>query len=181
MQKNTRKRSLIAGGIAAVLVAGVTAGGALVTRDSTIFNNVFGAVAAPANPAEMTVAGPSMTYDFTGAQSGESKFEYYTVANKSATNKLKFNVSALPQSQNANVLKLMANLDTRIVVNGTTIETGKLDKMNIPTAQLPELAANKDVTVRVEVYIKDAAAFKAANIPVGTQLTVDFLYNSIFS
>ncbi|MBT2495824.1 hypothetical protein J7E45_09405 [Microbacterium sp. ISL-59] len=180
MNKNTRKRSLIAGGIAAVLVAGVTAGGALVTRDSTILDNVFGAVTTPESPADFTVKGDPMKYDFSGAVDGELVYEYYAVKNLSEANDLKFNVSAKPHASNDEIKKLMANLDTRIVIDGTTIETGKLDKMAIPAASQPLIEAGTETSIRVEVYVADSAAFKAANIAPDTRVTVDYLFDSIF-
>ncbi|WP_053387526.1 hypothetical protein [Leucobacter japonicus] len=181
MAQNTRKRALIAGGIAALLIAGVSTGGALVTRDSTIFDNVFGTASeVPPTPAEMTVTGDAMSKVFTAAVDGEFEYENYTVTNLSADNSLKFNVSAKSQGGNADVAKLMANLDTRVVIDGTTIPTGKLNNMAIPAASQPTIAKETAKNVRVEVFIADAAAFQAANIAPDTELTVDFLFDSIF-
>ncbi len=173
-----KKRTLIAG--AAVLaVAGITTGGALVTNQSTIFDNQFSTTATPpTDPAEMVVTGPAMSKSYSGVVDGEVASEYYTIENKSTTKDLTFNVSTKVHPNGANAADLAAALDTRIGINGGIIETGKLDSMDIPKGDQITVPANSKKTIRVDVLVKDATAF---TVDPDSEVTVDYLFDSIFS
>jgi len=175
----TRKRALVAGG-AVLLIAGVSTGGALVTQNSTIFDNIFQTEAADPNAAEMIVKGPSMQHSFTGAIDGEIATSYYTVQNTSADKDLKFNVGTLMHPQGSKQAELAAALSTRIGHDGDVIETGTLSGMSIPASDQITVAAGDTSTVRVDVLVKDSAAFQALNLGDDSEVTVDYRFDSIF-
>ncbi|MFJ4222975.1 hypothetical protein [Microbacterium sp. NPDC089695] len=176
MIKKIRKRALVAGGVAAMLVAGVSTGGALVTRDSTVFDNVFGVASVP---VYLAVSGTPLTATFSGVIDGEYAYEYFDLRNVTSDRDVKYDVAARLVSETPETLKLMAALHTRIVRGTTTVETGPLNAMSIPEASRTVLTAATTDEIRVEVYIKDAAAFQAAGIADGTSLTVDFRFDHL--
>lgn len=179
-QTFTRKR-VIAASAALLLVAGVTTGGALVTQNSTIFDNVFQTEASDPNAPEMIVTGPAMTHSFSGDVDGEIASEYYTVENTSATKDLKFNIGTKLHPSGSKQAELAAALDTQIKPAGSAlIDTGKLDQMNIESAKQITVPAGTTTTVRVDVLVKDAAAFQALALGPDAEATVDYRFDSIF-
>jgi len=177
---STRKRILVASG-ALLFVAAATTGGALVTQNSTIFDNVFQTEASDPDAAEMIVTGPSMSHSFAGDLDGEIVTEYYTVENTSKTKDLKFNVGTKLQPQGSKQTELAAALDTQITpAGGATINTGKLSAMDIPAASQITVPAGTTKTVRVDVMVKDATAFQALSLGPDAEVTVDYRFDSIF-
>lgn len=177
--QTSRKKRMTVVALAALAVAGITAGGALVTSQSTILDNVFGTTATqPVDPPEMVVTGPSMTKSFSGVIDGEVVSEYYVIENKSSTKDLQFNVGTQLHPGGANHDELAAALDTRIGYAGRNINTGKLNSMNIGTGDLITVPQGDSVTIRVDVFVKDSAAF---TVDPDSEVTVDFLFDSIFS
>ena len=175
-----RKRAAVAGA-AVLLLAGISTGGALVTKNSTIFDNLFQTEASDPNTAEMVVTGSKMTKSFSGAADGEIVSGYYTVENKSATKDLKFNVGTQLHPTGTKSDELAAALDTQITPAGqATIDTGKLKSMSIPTASQITVPAGSTTTVRVDVLVKDSQAFQALNLGDDAETTVDYRFDSIF-
>jgi len=179
MTLSPRKKRTLTAGAAILAVAGLTTGGALVTNQSTIFDNQFSTTATPpADPVEMVVTGPAMSKSYSGVVDGEVASEYYTIENKHATKDLTFNVSTKVHPDGANAAALAAALDTRIGYNGGIISTGKLDSMDVPTGSQITVPAGKKTTIRIDVLVKDASAFTVAP---DSEVTVDYLFDSIFS
>ncbi|WP_157071474.1 hypothetical protein [Curtobacterium ammoniigenes] len=155
----TRKRALIAGGIATVLVGGLATGGALITSQSTIFDNVFGTTPESSDTdSRLVVTGDPIVYDFDGGVNGETVYDYYTLRNEGTEDALTVNVSTKKQPGNdAYRDALMGALDTAVTIDGRRYETGKLDKMSLPSSITVDAGATK--TAKVEVFVKDASAF----------------------
>ncbi|GAA1230440.1 hypothetical protein JOF42_000400 [Microbacterium phyllosphaerae] len=178
-QTINRKRAVIAGA-AALLIAGVSVGGALVTTNSTIFDNVFETEAVPANPGELLVDGPALSHSYTGAVDGELASEYYTLTNTSATQDLKFNLNTRVQPGGSMADELASELSTRIGVAGVTTATGTLKDMNIAGGDQITVPAGSSIVLRLDVFVEDKDAFIAAGLGDDSQVTVDFLFDSIF-
>lgn len=175
-QTSTKKKLAIAGG-ALLLVAGVSVGGALVTAQSTIFDNVFDTkISETSADGELIVTGAPMTNTFTGEMNGESVTGYYVAKNTSTNATLTVNLGSQVQPGDAKSTELAQALDTRITVEGKAIEpTGKLANMKSETF---ELAPGAEKTVRVDVFVEDAEAFLEADLD-GSKVTADYLFNSI--
>lgn len=179
MTMSPRKKRTLITGAAILAVAGITTGGALVTNQSTIFDNQFSTTATPpADPVEMVVTGPAMSKSYSGAVDGEVASEYYTIENKHATKELKFNVSTKLHPNGTKAAELAAALDTRINAGAGDIDTGKLDSMDIPAGDQITVPAGTNKTIRIDVLVKDASAF---TVDPNSEVTVDYLFDSIFS
>lgn len=178
-QHSTRKKALIAGA-AALLIAGISAGGALVTTNSTVFDNNLKTTATPANPAELIVTGSKLTGTFTGALDGEVASQYYTLENTSADKSLKFNLNSRVQPGGNKAAALAGALDTQWTVAGVTKPSATLAAMNIVAGDQITLAPGQTVQLRLDVFVEDAAAFQALALGDDAEVTVDFLFDSIF-
>ncbi|SJN07959.1 hypothetical protein FM113_00175 [Leucobacter sp. 7(1)] len=177
--KSTKKKLAIAGG-SLLLIAGVTVGGALVTANSTIFNNVFAAeiTETPAD-GELVVTGAPMTNTFTGAMDGEVVTGYYTATNTSDTSTLTVAVGSKLQPGGTQAAELAQQLDTRVAINdGSLISSGKLSSMQLAGGESFELAPGASAKVRVDVFVADAEDFRAQGLD-GATVTADYLFNSI--
>lgn len=155
----TRKRALLAGGIATLLVGGIATGGALITSQSTIFDNVFGTTPESSDTdSRLVVTGDPIAYDFDGGVNGETVYEYYTLRNEGTDDALSVNVATKKQPGNEGYRDtLMGALDTAVTIDGKRVETGKLDKMALPSSVTIDAGATK--TAKIEVFVKDASAF----------------------
>lgn len=176
---SNRKRALVAGA-AALLLGGLSVGGALVTTNSTIFDNVFQSDAPDANAAELIVDGPALSASYTGAVNGEMASEYYTLKNTSSTNALKFNLNTRIQPGGNKASELASELTTRIAAAGVTTPTGTLKDMNIPAGGQIEIPAGGQIVLRLDVFVADKDAFTAAGLGDDAEVNVDFLFDSIF-
>lgn len=176
---SNKKKFAIAGG-SLLLIAGVTVGGALVTANSTIFNNVFSAeiTETPAD-GELVVTGDPMSNTFTGGMNGEVVTGYYTATNTSSTSTLTVALGSKLQPGGVLAPELAQELDTRVAVNGGALkQAGKLSDMQLTGADSFELAPGASAQVRVDVYVDDADDFRAKGLD-GAQVTADYLFNSI--
>ncbi|GAA1315704.1 hypothetical protein ACFSWE_01615 [Leucobacter albus] len=178
-QTSTKKKIAIAGG-SLLLIAGVTVGGALVTANSTIFDNVFKTeISDTTADGELIVTGAPMTNTFTGEMDGEAVTGYYTVTNTSTNATLTVTLASQVQPGGAKGAQLAGALDTRVAVDGgTLVSTGKLADMRLSGSDSFELAPGQNAKVRVDVFVDDAAAFHAAGLD-DAQVTADYLFNSI--
>lgn len=178
-QTSTKKKLAIAGG-SLLLVAGVTVGGALVTANSTIFDNVFSTeISDTTADGELLVTGAPMTNTFTGEMDGEAVTGYYTATNTSTNATLTVTLGSQIQPGGANSAQLAGELDTRVAVDGgALVGTGKLADMRLGGSDSFELAPGQSTRVRVDVFVKDAAAFHAAGLD-NSKVTADYLFNSI--
>ena len=178
-QTSTKKKIAIAGG-SLLLIAGITVGGALVTQNSTIFDNVFSTdISDTSADGELLVTGAPMTNTFTGQMDGEAVTGYYTATNTSTNATLTVTLASQVQPGGANGAKLAGALDTRVAVDGGTLDgTGKLADMRLDGGDSFELAPGQSAKVRVDVFVDDAAAFNAADLD-DSKVTADYLFNSI--
>ncbi len=177
--QSTKKKFAIAGG-SLLLIAGVTVGGALVTANSTIFNNVFNAeiTETPAD-GELTVTGAPMSNTFTGAMDGEVVTGYYTATNTSASSTLTVGLGSQLQPGGVQSAALAGALDTRVSVNdGALVSTGSLSDMRLGAGETFELAPGASAKVRVDVFVDDADAFRGLGLD-GATVTADYLFTSI--
>ena len=70
-------------------------------------------------------------------------------------------------------------LDTRVAIDGgSLIDTGKLANMKLAEDEAFDIAPGDSVKVRIDVYVKDSAAFLAAGLDK-SEVTADYLFNSI--
>jgi hypothetical protein len=178
--KNTRKRGLVAGGIAALLVAGVAGVGASITTDSTIFDNTFGLTTTPpATPGKIIAAGQPIVVTYDGVIDGESEYTYIDITNDHDTNPAQWNMDAKMQGANPMETAFFNALDAKVTdASGDELYTGKLNAINFAGQ---DIGADETQRIRVEVSINDAAAFDAANIAGGTVMKADFRVNGIYS
>ena len=178
-QRSTKKKIAIAGG-SLLLIAGVTVGGALVTANSTIFDNVFTTeISDTTANGELRVTGAPMTNTFTGAMDGEVVTGYYTATNTSTNATLTVTLASQIQPGGANGAQLAGALDTRVAIDGgALVGTGKLADMRLDGGDSFELAPGKSAKIRVDVFVEDAAAFDAAGLD-DSKVTADYLFNSI--
>ncbi|GAA1597749.1 hypothetical protein [Leucobacter chromiireducens] len=177
--QSKKKKFAIAGG-ALLLVAGVTVGGALVTANSTIFNNQFSAeVTEKPADGELLVTGAPMSNTFTGAMDGEVITGYYTAKNTSNASTLTVGIGSQVQPGGVKAGELAAALDTRIAINdGALKPTGALNDMKFTAGETFDLAPGESAKVRVDVYVADADAFRGLDLD-GAEVTADYLFNSI--
>ncbi|MCS3442186.1 hypothetical protein [Microbacterium phyllosphaerae] len=179
-QPKNRKRAIVAGA-SILLLAGITTGGALVTSQSTIFDNIFQTEAGTVVDGELLVTGDAMNHSFQGAVDGELTTKYYVLTNTSPTMDATVNIASLVHDKTTNNADLLTqNLDTRIAINGDEFDAGKLASMDLG-ANLITVAAGESVKVRMDVYVANAAAFQAANIGDDAEAQVDFQFDAIFN
>ncbi|GAA1570981.1 hypothetical protein [Leucobacter aridicollis] len=178
-QTSTKKKLAIAGG-SLLLIAGVTVGGALVTANSTIFDNVFDTkISDTTADGELTVTGAPMSNTFTGEMDGEAVTGYYTATNTSTNATLTVTLASQVQPGGVNGAQLAGALDTRVAVEGgPLVSSGKLADMRLDGADSFELAPGESAKVRVDVFVDDAAAFHSAGLD-DSKVTADYLFNSI--
>ncbi|GAA1619965.1 hypothetical protein [Leucobacter chromiireducens] len=179
-QKSTQKKKIAIAGGSLLLIAGVTVGGALVTANSTIFDNVFRTdISDTSADGELVVTGDPMTNTFTGEMDGEAVTGYYTATNTSTNATLTVTLASQVQPGGANGAQLADALDTRVAVDGgTLVGTGSLADMRLDGSDAFELAPGASAKVRVDVFVDDAAALHAADLD-DSQVTADYLFSSI--
>ncbi len=175
----SRKRVAIAGA-SVLLLAGLSVGGALVTTNSTIFDNLFETESVPANAGELIVDGPALGASFTGAVDGELASEYYTLTNTDATHDIKFNLKTRQQPGGVKATELANALSTRISVGGNLTSTGSLKDMNIAGGDQITIPAGQSIVLRLDVFVEDKDDFIAAGLGDDAEVTVDFLFDSIY-
>ncbi|KUF07411.1 hypothetical protein [Leucobacter sp. G161] len=179
-QKTSTKKKLAIAGGSLLLIAGVTVGGALVTMNSTIFDNMFNTkVSDTSADGELIVTGAPMTNTFTGAMDGEAITGYYTATNTSENATLSVGLGSMLQPGGDQAAELAGALDTRVAIDGgSLIDTGKLANMKLAEDEAFDIAPGDSVKVRIDVYVKDSAAFLAAGLDK-SEVTADYLFNSI--
>lgn len=172
----SKRKRLIAGGVGLLLVAGVTAGGAFVTLNSTIFDNRF--AVSSAEPVEsdgqLVVTGDPLSGTFNGTE-GELHHGHFEVANTSTNTRMSFDIGAVLQPGGVNNAALAENLSTAVTVAGQpTVRTGSLAAMALPGDRIV-LEPGQSVTLRIDVSVEDIEAFRAAEL-AGSAVTVDFRF-----
>jgi len=180
MAKTISRKRVVIAGASVLLLAGLSVGGALVTTNSTIFDNLFETEAVPANAGELIVDGPALNASFTGAVDGELASEYYTLTNTDATHDIKFNLKTRQQPGGVKATELAESLDTRISVGGNITATGSLKGMSVPAGDQITIPAGESIVLRLDVFVADKDAFVAKGLGDDAQVTVDFLFDSIY-
>lgn len=175
----TRKRALIAGA-AALLIAGVSTGGALVTAESTVFGNRFASDTITETPALIEVTGGAMNASFTGTIDGEVQSKYLTVENKSdaTTGKdVKVNVGSVVRPEGKNGQQLAQALSTRVSIDGAApVASGKLADMALGSDfTVPK---GGKVVLRVDVFVASTADW-SPSFGDDSVAVVDFEFNTI--
>lgn len=92
----SRKR-IFSASVAALLVGSMSVGGALITANSTIYDNIFETEFVPPNAGELVVIGPTIRASYTGAVDGELASEYFTLTNTDSTHDIAFNLTSRQQ------------------------------------------------------------------------------------
>jgi hypothetical protein len=186
MQKNSRRKKLVAA--AAILVVGgsLATGGALVTQNSTIVGNWFGVdttTEGGVDPegGELVVTGAPMSKKFTGLTANESTSAYFTVANTSSVADATFDINTILDLSGPDAAKLADVLSTRVTLDGTVVPTGTLAQMAVPNASQITVPANGSTSVRVEVYVANQVAFNNAGFTAASEVTADFAFDAIFT
>jgi hypothetical protein len=180
---NTRKRGLVAGGIAALLVAGMATGGALVTQNSTIFDNMFGTTSESTDfKSELVADGHKFNYLFDGGAKNESTTEYFNLTNNPIDadedgENLAVKLSIQPHAMNKDVTALFSQLDVKIKTDGVWTDFGKLDEL-IATADagksIGTVKAGETNNIGIQVVHADADGFGDIDRPIEIPFDLKF-------
>jgi hypothetical protein len=185
--KNTRKRGLIVGGTAALLVAGMATGGALVTDQSTIFKNIFGTTTESSDlDSSLKAHGDPMVIDFDGSIDGEMGYAFYDLENivKGATEGSDLKVTGKVQERKTGPdysadfnNELLNKLDVETTVDGgsTWVSAGKLGKMS---ADFGQVNAGETNEVGIRVVNKTGDGF-SENLDRTKKAIVDFQFDAV--
>lgn len=185
MSNPSKKKKLVAVGISLALAAGFTAGGAFVTNSSTIFGNQF--AASPFDTDESTkpdgefiVTGDSMSHTFAGLAEDELVQATFVADNQAANGDVTFDLNSRVHAGNLSK-ELAGALNVRISVDGGAwIQGGTLAALTLGNSTVT-VPAETQKTVRIEVYIADIDAYRAAGLENGAETTVDFLFDQVFA
>ena len=179
MNLRISRRRIVAGTLGLLLVAGVTAGGAFVTMNSTIFDNQFstGQNDGPGIDGELLVSGDPISRMFTGQSDGETASGYFLIENTS-TSDMRVNIGSQLHLTGVNPVALGSALNARVIIGQSTLAAGTLGSMALAAEDAITLPAGTSLQVRIDIFIEDSAAFREAGL-VDSEVTADFLFNSI--
>jgi len=177
--KSTPRRKYLAAGAILLMAGSVATGGALVTMNSTIFDNVFGVQtdATGVNPGvgkDLLVTGAPMEHEFSGLLDGESDTASFLVENRSDY-KATVDIGSLVHAGSTDGLDEV--LSTKVNSKGS----GSLGAMALGANDKLVLAPNSSQSVSVEVFVPSASEFNAKGFTADSAVTVDFQFDAIYT
>jgi hypothetical protein len=184
MKLSNRKRALI-GGSAVLLVGGLTAGGALITAETTILDNKFTTNFAeePVNPTEkLKITNPTDAFDMeieAFAQGADVESKTWNLSLPSTDFNAKVGIVGASVTGAANPTGLVAALDTVVEDSqGNEIFSGSLAALSSASSFVVDAGGTEDITMTVKV--SDPELFKQALNNTDADATLNLEFQHIY-